>query len=156
MEGRLVDFLAIAFTKTAHQMKAFIMLGISGNPQHEFPCFMNTFDVWKYVVPFCLIRSFFCFMYAQMMLLLKCPCVIEGVKFVVDKHYSDKYINCYLKDPVSVRPQTVFPVTASCPLRGAGMRNLSISPLENAFKRFAVYRQPHAVNKGVKSYFHHE
>ena len=33
------------------------------------------------------------------------------------------------------------------------MRNLSISPLENAFKRFAVYR---VIYKGVKSYFHHE
>ena len=114
----------------------------------------NTFDVWKYVVPFFLI-SFFSFMYAQMMFILKCPCVIEGVKLDVGKHYSDNYVNSCLKVPVSVRPQTVFPVTVSC-LRGAGIRSLSISPLENAFKRFAVYRQPHAIYKGVKSYFHHE
>ena len=74
-----------------------------------------------------------------MMIILKFPCVIEGVKLDVGKHYSDNYVNSCLKDPVSVRPYTVLPVTASC-LRGAGIRNLSISSLENAFKRFAVYR----------------
>ena len=43
----------------------------------------NTFEVWKYVVPFFLI-SFFSLMYAQMMFILKCPCVIEGVKLDVN------------------------------------------------------------------------
>ena len=63
----------------------------------------NIFDVWKYVVPFFL-TSFFSFMYAKMMFILKCLCVIEGVKLDVGKHYSDNYVNSCLKVPVSVRP----------------------------------------------------
>ena len=55
-----MGFLAITFKKKVHQLKASITTGDEWKSSTRVSAF-NTFDVWKYVVPFFSISFFFFF-----------------------------------------------------------------------------------------------